>query len=112
MKINNLTFQDSKSTINYPTNLVQEYPYQYLTFNNGKSKTKKKSILLPVVRGFNKEKGNLNFKVNFNKKLELPTSDKFFTMIKEFKTNSKNLILKDYIDVYDGRKRIKYEYDL
>lgn len=118
--INKATFTGPSGTkeLSFTENLEQGYPYMILDeTSNATANHEFKMITYPIRRGIVDEEGTLNFRV-------APTaasdklyahSDEFYVLMSEFKPNNKELILKDYVEIFTRNSEkidhvFKYEF--
>jgi hypothetical protein len=119
--IDKATFTGPSGTkeLTFTDNLEQGYPYMILDETGVVSKQQEfKMITYPIRRGKVSEEGTLNFRVSptdGNNNQRFAHVDEFYALISEFKPNSKELMLKDYIEIFTRNSEkidniFKYEF--
>lgn len=111
---------DSHSTsILFEDHFIQGYPLLFLNETEAGENAEMQMLSYPVKRGFVNEHGILKFKVirdnEYNSQSGVPIPDAEYTLITEFRPHNKELILKDYVKIFDegeqfSQKLFRYEF--
>jgi hypothetical protein len=101
---------DSSSTIiQFEDHFIQGYPLLFLNETQAGEDSEMKMLAYPVKRGFVKEHGVLKFNVVRNEEHHAGQAaaapEEEYTLITEFRPDNRELILKDYVKIFDENEQ-------
>lgn len=116
----NMLFKGDKenTTASMHSDLAQTYPIILIDESNSIAKKSLEQITYPIIRGKTEGSGKFEFKISINDTASILPENKLlkrYTLMSEFKPNNKELILKDYVDIFKNEKTfesflVKYDF--